>query len=198
MPLHGFVGVPEALEYIGQVSAQPDDDLLAVALEAHLLGLLQVRKLVWSVPCVRQDVEGRRLVELEDGEGEGIRPLFVPLEGQETDRRLSRESRILVSRGQFVLGRFHHWAYLGLRRRTPSNEDIEMVATHRIASNMSEIANVWVVKADHGCYACTVAEENWMPTSNREGELRPGSWIFVTETGGGYVVSLTVSFQSKH
>jgi hypothetical protein len=48
---------------------------------------------VWSVPCVRQGVEGRRLIELEDGGGEGIRPLF---EGQETDQRLSQESRILV------------------------------------------------------------------------------------------------------
>lgn len=40
MPLYGLVGVPEALEYIGQISARLDDDLLAVALEAHLLGLL--------------------------------------------------------------------------------------------------------------------------------------------------------------
>ena len=96
VPLHGLVSVPEALEYVGQISARPEDNLLAVALEVHLLGLLQVRKLVWSVPCVRQGVERRRLVELEDGEGEGIRPLFVTLEGQETDRRFSRESRILV------------------------------------------------------------------------------------------------------
>jgi hypothetical protein len=43
VPLHGLVGVLEALEYIGQISARPDNDLLAVTLEAHLLGLLQVR-----------------------------------------------------------------------------------------------------------------------------------------------------------
>jgi hypothetical protein len=40
MPFHGLIGVPEVLEYISQISARPDDDLLAIALEAHLLGLL--------------------------------------------------------------------------------------------------------------------------------------------------------------
>jgi hypothetical protein len=69
----------------GQILAASSTFVLAVALEAHLLGHLQVRTLVWSVSCVRQGVEGRRLVGLEDG-----------LEGQETDRRLSRESRILA------------------------------------------------------------------------------------------------------